>query len=293
MAHQKSTLNHWITNAAIMTFVRGLGLLPYETRSALMGRFMRGWLGRIVKYRRRVETNLNHIYPNMPATDKARIADDTLNNAGRSFIENAYPEGMYQKLDKIELWGAGVEAVLNAKANGQGVVFVSGHFGNHEAFRAALYQHGIKVGGIYRPMANPYFNKHYRKWGDIGGRSGQLFKTDRKGTLAFRKALKNGEQMILLLDIAVHNGKEMMFMGKPAMTSTAAASFALSAGALYVPYFAMRNPDKTSFSIEIAEPIAHSDADTMTQAANTIIEDHIHQDPGNWFWIHRRWKHFI
>jgi KDO2-lipid IV(A) lauroyltransferase len=53
----------------------------------------------------------------------------------------------------------------------------------------------------------------------------------------------------------------------------------------------MRNPDSESFRVEIGVPIDHSDPLTMTQEATKSLEDRITKDPGNWFWIHRRWKH--
>ncbi|MGB0799469.1 MAG: lysophospholipid acyltransferase family protein, partial [Planktomarina sp.] len=113
------------------------------------------------------------------------------------------------------------------------------------------------------------------------------------GTQGFIRALGNGHAMVLLVDLAVSRGDEMPFLGKPAMTSTAAAAFALKTNALYLPYFSMRNPDRTSFSVELAAPIDHSTPIEMTAAANRELEARIATDPGNWFWIHRRWKPWV
>ncbi|MDC1468629.1 hypothetical protein N8380_07980 [Planktomarina temperata] len=29
----------------------------------------------------------------------------------------------------------------------------------------------------------------------------------------------------------------------------------------------------------------------MTREATKSLEERVHADPGNWFWIHRRWKY--
>jgi len=101
--------------------------------------------------------------------------------------------------------------------------------------------------------------------------------------------LENGPSaLVLLIDLETTRAGRMEFMGTPAYTSTAAASFALKADALYIPYFSMRRKD--GFSVEIPAPIPHSDPETMTKAANKELEKRIIADPGNWFWVHRRWK---
>ena len=170
-------------------------------------------------------------------------------------------------------------------------MFYSGHFGNHEAFRAALYKHGIKVGGMVRRMANPYFDVQYKRMLDINGRGGPVFEADKHGTLAMVKSLKTGTALVLLLDLALSYGMPVTFMGRSVYCSVTAASFALKTKALFVPYFSMRNSDGESFSVEIGPPIEHSDAETMTREATKSIENRVYADPGNWFWIHRRWKY--
>ena len=285
------TKKQWLENKAIMGVFGLMKLLPYRSRNRLMGASLRGILGTIIGYRKRIMDNLNLIYPDMMQERKVEIADQVLDNAGRTFIENVYPTNFLANNLKIELWGEGLEEVLEAHASGRPIMFYSGHFGNHEAFRAALYQRGIKVGGMVRRMANPYFDINYKNMLDIDGRSGPVFEAHSKGTLGFFKALKKGSALVLLIDLAVSNGKFVNFMGKPACTSLTAANFALKSKALFLPYFSMRNPDGESFCVEIGTPIKHSDPLIMTQEATKSLENRITKDPGNWFWIHRRWKH--
>ena len=235
--------------------------------------------------------NLNLIYPNMPHAQKVEISHQVLDNAGRTFTENMFPAQFQAQTPEIMQHGAGLEAVLRAHKDGRPIMFYSGHFGNHEAFRAALYKHGIKVGGMVRRMANPYFDVQYKRMLDINGRGGPVFEADKHGTLAMVKSLKTGTALVLLLDLALSYGMPVTFMGRSVYCSVTAASFALKTKALFVPYFSMRNSDGESFSVEIGTPIEHSDAETMTREATKSIENRVYADPGNWFWIHRRWKY--
>ena len=280
----------WFENQFLMAFLRLMWLVPYELRNNLMGWLMRTILGKITGYRKRTKINLDLIYPNIADTVKQKISDNTLDNAGRTFLENMYPAQFQAKTKNINLWGEGLDELEHAHASGRPIMFYSGHFGNHEAFRLALYKRGIKVGGLIRPMSNTYFDYHYQKTLLIEGKSGPVFEPGVQGTLGFYKALKKGATLVLLIDIAVQDGEYINFLGMPARTSLTAATFALKSDALFLPYFSMRNPNRKSFSVEIGKPIEHSDPLTMTRAASKTLEDRITADPGNWFWIHRRWK---
>ena len=288
---RNGTKRQWLENKAIMGTFALMKLLPYRRRNAIMGAWLRGILGTTIGYRKRIIDNLNLIYPEMAQMRKTEIADQVLDNAGRTFIENMYPAEFQRQNAGIELWGAGLDDLLEAHADGRPIMFYSGHFGNHEAFRAALFEHGIKIGGMVRRMANPYFYANYKNMLDIDGRSGPVFEATSKGTLGLFKALNKGAALVLLVDLAVSNGQVVSFMGKPAYTSLTAASFALKADALFLPYFSMRNPDGNSFRVEIGAAVEHTDAVTMTKEATKSLEQRIAADPGNWFWIHRRWKH--
>jgi Kdo2-lipid IVA lauroyltransferase/acyltransferase len=287
----RGTLRQKLEHVAIMGFFGAMWLVPYRLRNRWVGACLRGLLGRLLGYRKRVMDNMTLIYPEMPEARKLEIADQVLDNAGRTFTENMFPAQFQAHDPEIKLHGLGLEAVLQAHKDGRPIMFYSGHFGNHEAFRAALFKHGIKVGGMVRRMANPYFDVQYKRMLHINGRGGPVFEADKHGTLAMVKSLKTGTALVLLLDLAVSHGMAVTFMGKPVFCSVTAASFALKTNALFVPYFSMRNRDGESFSVEIGRPIEHSDAETMTREATKSLEERVHADPGNWFWIHRRWKY--
>lgn len=290
----KGTFGQWCVNVVLDVFIAGLGLLPFETRGNLVAKLFRGPLGRLSGYRKRVTKNLEHVYGDALSDHKKRmIEDEVLENAGRTFFENLFPADFQKHAKVTHFFGEGMDALLKARDTGQGVVLASGHFGNHEALRLALHDLDIKVGGLYRPMSNPYFNKRYFDAIQICGRTGPLYPVGRDGTHAFVKGLSKGEFSVLLIDLAISSGEEIEFLGKPAMTSTAAAAFAIKTGALYLPYFTLRHADGSGHSVEICAPIDGDDPLQMTKDATRLLENQIEQTPGNWFWVHRRWKLWV
>ena len=165
---------------------------------------------------------------------------------------------------------------------------MTGHYGNFEAPRAALVARGWQIGGLYRPMANPYFNAHYAA--NMHALSGPVFPQGPRGTLGLIKHIRTGGMGVLLFDIYSGKGEMIDFMGRTAPTLTSAAEIALKTGALMVPFFGIRQPDGQSFRAVFEAPIAHSTPLEMMVEMTLRLEARITEDPSQWFWIHRRWK---
>ena len=187
-----------------------------------------------------------------------------------------------------EVSGEGLLAVEAAKDSGQPVLFVTGHFGNFEAPRAALVARGYRIGGLYRPMSNPYFNAHYAA--NMHALSDPVFEQGRRGTMGLVKHIRQGGMGVLLFDVYDSAGVTIDFMGQPAPTLTSAADIALKTGALLVPFFGIRKPDGVSFDIIFEKPVEHGDPVAMMTDVTSRLEARITANPDQWFWIHRRWK---
>lgn len=279
---------HYLSNLAFRGIIR-LGLaLPYAPRIRFMGWLMQHVLGPLAGYRKRALAHLTHIWPDMAVEKRRAIASACLNNVGRSLIENYSADDFPVRMAELTPHGPGVKALEQAAAAGQPVILVTGHYGNYEAARAALVSQGYDIGGLYRNMKNPYFNAHYKKTMEAFG--GPVFAQGRSGTAGFVRHLKSGGHLVLLFDQHVLDAPEIDFMGRPAKTAVSAAELALRYGALLIPFYGIRQPDGLSFEAVLEAPIAVSDPLTMTKALTRSLEARINADPGQWFWIHRRWR---
>ncbi|WP_425102172.1 lysophospholipid acyltransferase family protein [Tropicibacter sp. S64] len=278
----------WLTDRLIRGLIGGLRLLPWRLRVPLMGAVMARIIAPLAGWQARAMANLAHIWPEMPEAERRRIARAVANNAGRTTIENYDVPGLVKRMATVEPQGAGLAAMEEARASGRPVLFVTGHYGNHEAPRAALVARGWRIGGLYRPMANPFFNAHYAA--NMHALSDPVFEQGRRGTMGLIKHIKEGGMGVLLFDVFDGKGVVFDFMGQPAPTLTSAADIALRTNALLVPFFGVRKADGLSFDAIFEAPVPHGDPVEMMKEVTRRLEARISADPGQWFWIHRRWK---
>lgn len=279
---------HWLENAGLRALIRLALALPYGWRVWFFGAVMRRMIAPLVGYKQRALDNLGLIWPDMPLSQRIAIADQVADNAGRSLIENYSTKDFMARMTKIDPVGPGVAALFDARAKGQAVILVSGHFGNYEAARASLVARGFAVGGLYRPARNSYFNDHYVRTMEAFG--GPIFAQGPRGTAGFVRHLRTGGQLVLLFDQDVRGAETFSFMGQPARTATSAAALALRYNALLIPFYATRQKDGLTFAIDLEEPLQASDAATMTAAMTASLEARVRANPEQWFWIHKRWK---
>jgi len=279
---------YYVSDVLIRSVIRLALALPLRARLALVGFVVTHIVGPLAGYHRRVDRNLSHIYPDMAPTDRTRLARACLNNVGRTLIENYGSAELLARMKDAPIAGPGLAALQAAHAAGRPVILVTGHFGNYEATRAALVGRGFAVGGLYRDMANPYFNAHYVATMQAFG--GPVFAQGRKGTAGFVRHLRGGGQLVLLFDQHVFEGEVLDFMGQPAKTALSAAELALRFYALLIPFYATRQPNGIDFACEMEAPVPHSDPVTMTQALNDSLAARVHANPEQWFWVHRRWR---
>lgn len=282
------TWSEWAQDRALRGLIRTALAMPYAQRVALMGHVVQRWIAPRAGYLDRAISNLDYVWPEMDQDEKRRIAEGCCNNFGRTTIENYSLKDLFKRADSTTLTGDGLDAIHKAKAEGRPVLFVTGHFGNFEAPRAALVKQGFQIGGLYRPLANPYFNQHYAQ--NMHDLCGPVFEQGRRGTMGLVRHMRQGGMAVLLFDIYDSGGVPVDFLGKPAPTLTSAAEIAAKTDALLVPFFGIRQPDGLGFKAEFDAPLTAGDAVAQTVAMTQALEARIQRHPEQWFWVHRRWK---
>ncbi|MCF2905271.1 lauroyl acyltransferase [Octadecabacter sp. CECT 8868] len=284
---ETATKTDWIVDRALRGIIGSALALPYATRVRWFGAVIEKVIAPLAGYRKRAEDQLAFIWPDMPKAERRTMAKAVCNNFGRTMIENYSGADFAKQIETAKVSGEGLAALARAKEEGRPVLFVTGHFGNHEAPRQALVQRGYTIGGLYRPIANPYFNAHYEK--NMLDMSGAVFPQGRKGTVGFVRMLRDGGMGTLLFDVRATLHPKIPFMGQPAHTATSVADIALKLNALVIPYFGIRQSDGLSFEVAIEAPIALTDADQMMAEITARLEARINENPEQWFWVHRRW----
>lgn len=277
-----------MTAAAAIGALRLVALVPYERRVPLGGWAMRRVISPLLGYPDRIRNNLSMVYPQMSASDQSLMVQRVTDHIGRTVTEIFSPDDLLATAKNTPVSGAGATAVIEAQAVGQPVIFVSGHLGNYDVWRAALTQRGMALGALYRKMNNTRFNNYYVS--KIESVSQPMFPRGRQGLAEMIKFLRQGNAVALLIDQHVKEGAPLEFFGETAHTAVSAAEMALKYKALLVPIYAIRQPDGLNFEIIIEDPVPHGDPLEMTQKLNDSLEAQVRVHTSQWFWVHRRWK---
>ncbi|MDP3959370.1 MAG: lysophospholipid acyltransferase family protein [Pseudorhodobacter sp.] len=281
-------LDHWLQDRVLRGLIWSLLRLPYRWRVPLCGWVMAEVIAPIAGYRQRVRENLALILPDLPAAEVTRLSHLVPDNVGRSVIEIYSGPAFVTRVLRSPPRGPGLAALEAAHLERRPVILVTGHFGNFDASRATLIARGYRVGGLYRPMKNRYFNRHYEQ--AIAGIGTPLFALGRRGLGEMVRHLHTGGMVGMVIDQHKRRGARLTFFGHDALTALSAAELALKYDAVLVPTYAIRQPNGLDFDIVVEAPIPRGTPETMTQALNDSLEALVRTHPEQWFWIHRRWK---
>jgi len=281
------TFGHFLQYAALRGTLAALSLVPRRFRPRV-----EAWLGRRVilnvpGLRRRIRDNLALVYPDMAPPERDRLLRATAGSIARNMIglfDNAHLIATAEH--RIEVPdGPALDAILQAKAQGRGILFVSAHYGPFDAGRIGMRTLGVEVGALYRTQNNPWFNRFMI---DRLGRAGQpMVPRGRSGLRTLIRHLRAGGAMVILIDQKAA-GQPLDFLGHPAMTSIDAAELALRHDLLLMSGVTRRVGDDR-YRLEFEGPVPHTDPVQMTRTLNDMLSEQIRRDPANWYWLHRRW----
>ena len=198
----------------------------------------------------------------------------------------------------------GLEHVEAAEAQGKGILFVTGHFGNWEWVGQWFVSTGRKLTVVQRDANQSGMNDRLLKLREAAGLEVMSRGTAARGILV---RLKRKEAVALLIDqnagdvfvsvalLIDQNAGDVFvpFFGKPCGTVTGPAVIGTRTGAAIVPGYAIRlSPGRyrVEFFPQI-EATPGEDSDTSIMAAiNLNLEAMIRRYPEQWLWMHDRWK---
>ncbi len=177
-----------------------------------------------------------------------------------------------------------------------GVILISGHFGNFEWLAQMLPREGYPIWGIVKRQSNPYVNDFLEKQRTATG----LNLVYTKNAMSYSiKALRQKEVVAIIADQdARDRGVFVDFMGLPSSTAVGPAVLHLRTGAPIFLIISIRK-DYGLFDIYFEEilpaskpmqEINNDDIVRITQIHTRALERWVRKYPEQWFWMHRRWK---
>ena len=280
---------YWGTWCFIGT-LRLLTLLPYSTQIAI-GKCLGRLAYKFASRRRHIaETNIRLCFPEFSEAEQKKIVKETFEAQGISIFETAIAWWKNPKDFKHMAGVEGLEHVHNAINNGQGVIFLGGHFTSLDicGFLMSLY---LKVDVTYRPHNNALLDSimiQQRK--RLYGNS-----YTRKDIRGFLKSLKNTRILWYApdQDLGRKNSVFAPFFHNEAATITATSRLAKASNAQVIPLYCYRKQDNSGYLMKVFPPLQnYPSGDDVTDATmmNAWLETAIREAPSQYMWLHRRFK---
>ena len=244
----------------------------------------------VPRLRRTALRNLELAFPDMTARERRRIADEVFQSIARLLVAFArFPRLNSSNLGRWIRY-EGFEHFEQARRRGKGVLFATAHLGNWElsAFAHGLLAEPMHV--VVRPLDNPLIDAIVRRRRTLGGNRLIEKKDLARGIL---RALARNEAVGILIDqnAGLDQGVFVPFFGLPACAHTGFAKIAARSQAVVIPGFALWSPAERRYVLRFFPPVEMTGgAEADTARLQKVLEDVIREHPGQWLWIHRRWK---
>jgi KDO2-lipid IV(A) lauroyltransferase len=243
--------------------------------------------------------NLSIAFPEKTEAERREILVASYRNLGRMVAELAHLSDLTAANvrtavdpDDIPIWDHEILPHLES----QGVLILTGHFGNWEMFAYAYGLLGHPVSLVHQTIKNPLVDSFVERMRSAGGT--KLFRKQ-EAARAVLRGLKARELVVVALDQnqSRRAGIFVDFFGLPANTSDGLARIALRTGAPIYPAFIVRDGESAHHRVVFLPRVeigSMADRDLaareLTQRCTAVLEAMIRKHPDHWLWTHKRWR---
>ena len=266
-----------------------LARLPWSLQRGL-GRALGGMLRWVLRERRRIAArNLALCFPELDDDARGSLLRQHFAALGIGLFE--FARAWWGSIAALRhgLQVEGLEHIQAARADGRGVIVISGHFTTLEICGRLLCDH-VPLAGMYRPHAQAAM-----EWAVKRGRlryAAAMF-----GREELRPALRHLKQGGLLWfapDQDTRRGDSVFvpFFGRPASSLTSTHQLARLSGAAVLAFAHVRRADG-GYTLRLSPAFADfpsGDAVADTARVMAAIEPMVRAAPAQYLWIHRRFK---
>ncbi|MBF0219093.1 MAG: LpxL/LpxP family Kdo(2)-lipid IV(A) lauroyl/palmitoleoyl acyltransferase [Gammaproteobacteria bacterium] len=288
--HHYLAPRHWPTAIALL-LLRLMLWLPYRWQlrcGAVLGDLMR----HLMRCRRQIAaTNLQLAFPHLSPEARQTLLKRHFRHVGQAIFESAmawwWSDQHLLPLATIN----GLEHLQQAAASGRAILLISAHFTSFEIgsrFVAAShpFHFAYKV-----QRKNPLFEAYTR----FRRLHYFLQAIPHRDVRALLRTLQQRQSCWYLpdQDFGRKGSCFVPFMGVETATLTATSRLARSSHALVIPFFCLRRPDNSGYSVDILPPLnPFGDGDDAADCRqiNACIESYIARDAAQYFWLHRRFR---
>ncbi len=287
----------WLAYAALRTLVAILYLFDVETNL----RFAR-FLGRLMwrHYHRGRQRALDNLRASFPDKDE-KWYETTGQKSCESIAMLAVDVLFTPKLVRKDNWRQysrfkNAERAKWLSKENKGLIFIGAHYGNFEIIGYMMGLFGFNVYSIARPLDNRFISKHLY---GVRQHAGQKI-IDKKGAAElFDKVASTGATLCFIADQdAGQKGIFVDFFGRKASTYKSIGLLAITNNIPIVIGYGRRIDNRFFFEMGVTRIIFPNEWANkkdplrwVTAEYTKAIEDFVREDPTQYWWLHRRWKH--
>jgi len=179
---------------------------------------------------------------------------------------------------------------------GKGILMVTGHYSNFEIIGYLMGLFGFNIYSVARPLDNKFINNYLYT---VRQQAGQKI-IDKKGAAELMgKISSNGATLCFIVDQdAGRKGIFVDFFGRKASTYKSIGLVAIANNIPVAVGYSRRLDNRFYFEIgvnRIIFPEEWAEKDDpltwITAEYTKAIEQFVRQEPSQYWWLHRRWKH--
>jgi KDO2-lipid IV(A) lauroyltransferase len=288
---------HWIVYVAVRLVSVALHAFPVDLNlqtAKLLGNIM---YAIDKKHRDRAMANLRRSFPEKSEAECQALARRSMQQMVMLFVEVLFTT----RLIRVDTWTKYVqlenfhdvqEMLLRRE---RGMIMLTGHYGNWEILGYVLATLGFHTVSIARPLDNPYVSKFLF---GVREKTGQRIIAKKGATPEITAALDKKLTVAFIADQnAGSKGMFVDFFGRLASTYKSIGLLAMEYEVPVVIGYARRIDDRFHFQAGPQDVIYPQDWKDqpdplryITQRYTKAIEDIVRADPGQYWWVHRRWK---
>jgi KDO2-lipid IV(A) lauroyltransferase len=236
------------------------------------------------------EINLRIAFPDAPEKEIKRLLRASIENIGIAAFEMGLSWWHQDKLFsicKVE----GLDNLQAAQQAGQGIIILSAHFTCVEV-GGPIINHYAPIYVMYKHAKNRLFDsftKYHRN---------KVYQSivDHRKPIDMIRGLKKGYAAWYLPDQDVSNKDSIFipFFGVQATALTTTARIAKATKSKVVPFTIKRNNDNRGYTLNFFPALDNFPSDNVEQDTlriNQTLEHLILQNPEQYLWAHKRYKH--
>lgn len=289
-------VRHYIEYIAARSLLAIIQSLPLSICDRIADRLAYLFTNVIRIRRKTIEENICTVFPEWDEQQRRKVIHEMWHYLVMMTFEIAHaPRKIHETNWRNYVTIRDNRAITGPLVDARPTLLVSGHFGNFELGGFVTGLLGFSTHTMVRKLDNPLLDKMIN---DFRSRNGQ-FMLPKEGSATMVQDVMNQNGTITVLgdQHAGTKGCWIDFLGRPAACHKAVALFTLTGGTPMVICMCRRLDKPLHFEISSpgtvdpeSLPSELADVKSLTQWYNDHIAEYVRQYPGQFWWVHRRWK---